>query len=95
MLDQVFGELKKDGDYGWYGEQKTLDFGGNTYTVDILVQGEEISSRQKEAFVCFMEKWPGLQISLIEALIQYYNGEERFSYGPEDEEEEKEWWPEI
>ena len=42
-----------------------------------------------------MEKWPELQEKLIEALIEYYNEEQRFSYGPDDEEEAAEWWPEI
>ncbi len=31
----------------------------------------------------------------MDELIYYYNEEERFSYGPEDEEEAEEWWPEI
>lgn len=36
-----------------------------------------------------------MQEKLIEELIKYYNEEERFSYGPDDEEELAEWWPEI
>lgn len=32
---------------------------------------------------------------LIEALIGYYNNEERFSYGPDSEEETSAWWPKI
>lgn len=31
-----------------------------------------------------MEKWPALQEHLFDSLIEYYNEEERFSYGPED-----------
>ncbi len=97
MTDMVFGELRKEGDYGWWGKQ-TLDFGGNTVTVEVLIlQGEEdeIAECQKKAFQCFLERWPDLQTELIDALIKYYNEEEYDSYGPEDEEEAAEWWPEI
>lgn len=96
MTDMIFGELKEV-DGCWEGE-RTIDFGGNACTAEILVQGldaGEITERQKTAFTCFMEKWPTLQGELIEALIKYYNEEERFAYGPEDEEEAAEWWPEI
>lgn len=97
MTDVVFGELRKEEDYGWWGRQ-TMEFGGNTFTVELLIrQGkdDEIKEIQKKAFQSFMEKWPQLQTGLIEALIKYYNEEEYYSYGPEDEEEAAEWWPEI
>jgi len=97
MTDIVFGEVKKEDDYGWKGKQ-TIDFGGNACTIDLLIRGgdeSEITKRQKKAFKSFMEKWPKVQTDLIKALIKYYNEEERFSYGPEDEEEAAEWWPEI
>lgn len=97
MIDMVFGELRKEEDYGWWGKQ-SLDFGGNAVVVEILIQQgdeEEITEKQKEAFQKFIEKWPKLQEELIEALIKYYNEEEAYSYGPEDEEEAAEWWPEI
>ena len=96
MTDQTFGELRHEIDYGWWGKQ-TLDFGGNVYSVDILIHGDEdeITQRQRAAFEDFIKKWPTLQENLIEALITYYNEDEYYSYGPEDEEEAKEWWPEI
>ena len=40
-------------------------------------------------------KVAGFERKLIEALIGYYNNEERFSYGPDDEKEMSLWWPEI
>lgn len=96
MTDQTFGELTQEGDYGWWGKH-TLDFGGNICSVDILIHGDEdeITQRQRVAFEDFIKKWPALQENLIEALIKYYNEEEYYSYGPEDAEEAKEWWPEI
>ena len=96
MTDTVFGELEKD-DRGWIGKL-TIDFGGNPYTVDLWIRSAEENESidiPKEAFQRFMEKWPQLQEKLIDALIKYYNEEERFSYGPDDEEESAEWWPEI
>lgn len=97
MTDQVFGELRYEGDYGWWGKQ-TLEFGGNLHTVDILIHddGEKvISPKQKKTYECFLKKWSVLQEDLIEALIRYYNEKERFSYGSDDEMEASEWWPEI
>ena len=98
MTDPIFGELEKKDDY-WLGRQN-IEFGGKTYTVKIEISsgyGEEerITIKQKNAFKCFIEKWPKLQAKLIVALIEYYNAEERFSWGPDDEEELAEWWPEI
>ena len=97
MADQIFGELRYEDDYGWWGKH-TLEFGGNLYTVDILIHddGEKvISQKQKETYECFLKKWSVLQEDLIEALVRYYNEEVRFSYGPDDKTEAAEWWPEI
>lgn len=97
MTDSIFGELKQEG-YYLTGEQ-TLTFGGVPCPIEVLINlsiGQtEIAQIQRETFQCFMDKWPALQSELIEALIRYYNEEERFAYGPEDEEELAEWWPEI
>lgn len=94
MTDEVFGKLFQEDDNCWEGE-KTLDFGGSNYSVEILIFGKEVKEIQRSAFKCFMDKWPDLQDKLIDALIKYYNEDERFSYGPDDEEEAAEWWPEI
>ena len=96
MTDQTFGELRREEDYGWWGKTN-IDFGGDICSVDILIHGheDEITQRQRTAYEDFIRKWPALQENLIEALIEYYNEEEYYSYGPEDEEEAKEWWPEI
>lgn len=99
MNDKVFDELREADAYSWKWQGKyTIDFGGKMCDVDLLVKGEkqeEITERQKEAFHCFMEKWPTLQESLIDALIKYYYEAQYYTYGPEDEEKAKEWWPEI
>ena len=50
---------------------------------------------RKKTYEYFLKKWTALQEDLIDALIKYYNEEERFSYGPDDEVEAAEWWPEI
>lgn len=98
MTDEVFGELRQYDGYRWLQGEWTLDFGGKPCTVELLIyEGEEgeITAEQKTAFQCFMEKWPKLQENLIEALLKYYNEQERFSYGPDDKEELAKWWPEI
>ena len=63
MIDQMFGELRYEDDYGWWGKQ-TLEFGGNRYTVDVLIQDDrekKISQEQKKTYECFMKKWTVLQ----------------------------------
>ncbi len=94
MADWALRDWLTEDGCGWWGKQ-TLDFGGKAVEVDIFVQGEEITEKQTEAFSCFMEKWTLLQTELIGALIRYYNEKERFSYGPEQEKEKEEFWPEI
>ena len=99
MTDKLFDELREADAYCWKWEGSlTIDFGGEIQDVELLVQGNEqneITARQKTALSCFLEKWPELQENLIDALLRYYNEEERFSYGPEDKEEAAKWWPEI
>lgn len=94
MADWALRDWLTEDDSGWRGKQ-TLDFGGKAIEVDVFVQGEEITEKQNEAFTCFMEKWTLFQTELIEALIRYYNEKERFSYGPDNEKEKEEFWPEI
>ncbi len=97
MTDPVFGELRQEGNYGWWGKQ-TLDFGGNACSVDILIhrgRSDEITPEQQKAFECFMEKWPAMQEDLFEKIIEFYYENEYYNYGPEDEEELAAWWPEI
>lgn len=96
--DDVFGQLTYDDEYwgDWYANI-SLDFGGKTYSVGLLVNDsdEKIVDSQREAYARFTEQWPKLQPLLLEELLRYYNEEERDSYGPDDEEENAEWWPEI
>ena len=94
MQDQINGEInQEDGDR--HGEYR-LDFDGTVCFVETLIHSEdEIAESQRDAFRCFIEKWPDLNEKLIEALIGYYNNEERFNYGPDSEEEMSAWWPEM
>lgn len=98
MTDQTFGELRQEDNYGWWGKQ-ALDFGGESYPVQILIRGgyktDEITQLQRTTFEEFIKKWPTLQDDLIEAIIKYYYEDQYRTYGPEDEEELKEWWPEL
>ena len=96
MTDQTFGDLRREDNYGWWGKQ-TLDFGGNACSVELLIHEdeEEITQGQRTAFEEFIKKWPTLQENLIESLIKYYYEDQYYTYGPEDEEELEEWWPEI
>ena len=95
MIDSIFGQIEKDEFY--FNGDFILEFAGTVYPVKLLIEfdDERITQKQYEAFQCFMKEWPVLQPKLIKALIDYYNQEERFSWGPDDEEELAIWWPEI
>lgn len=99
MTEQIFDGIEKTDACGWKWQGKcTISFGRTSDAADLLIQGAEqdgITARQKNALHRFLEKWPELRRQLIDALITYYNQEERFSYGPDDETEAAEWWPEI
>lgn len=98
MTDQVFGEMTYD--CGWCGSVKWT-FGGKACQISLVVDGQEedaIEEGQRESYLRFMEQWPELEAPMLDALLDYYNSEERFSYGPDPKEQPEEyalWWPEI
>lgn len=86
MQDAIFGELLLDEEYNWWSKEQTIDFGGTPTTVEILIDKDkkqtEVSEKQHKTFQRFMEKWPELQGKLIDDLIEYYNEDQRFAWGP-------------
>lgn len=97
MYHEILGELTFD--YG-YVAKKDLTFLGKTQEVEIHIkvnEGEMISPIQLRAFEALMTGWNEMQHKIAKAILQYYNEEEKGSYGPdeEDEEEYTEWWPDI
>ena len=56
---------------------------------------EEITQFRRDAFEALMQGWDKIQHRISAAILQYYNDEEKDSYGPEDEKEFKLWWPDI
>ncbi len=101
MTDLIFGELREDKIYEGYSNllgSKTIQWGGKPCLVELLLaytHGTQITPQRYDAFECFIKAWPQIQPKLIQALIDYYNEEERFAWGPDDEEEFAAWWPEI
>lgn len=99
MNDKLFDKLIEIDAYGWKWQGSiTINFSGETHDVELKVQGNEqteITERQKDAFNRFIDKFPKIQDKIIDALIKYYNKEERFSYGLDSEEGMEKWWPDI
>lgn len=98
MKDSMFGELHFDG-CCWSGHLK-LDWFGETRELTLMIDSchesqTEVSDRQRETCRVFLDRWPELQEAVGTEIIRYYNGEERFAYGPDDPEEFVAWWPEI
>ncbi len=95
MYDEVFGEVTFD--YGYVAKKK-ITFFGNTKEVEVRIgakENEEIAQIQRDAYEALMQNWEDIQHKIAAAILQYYNEEEKGSYGPDDEEEIAEWWPDI
>lgn len=95
MFDEIFGEVTFD--YG-YVAKKEITFFGNTQEVEVRIgaeEDEEITQVQRNAYEALMQNWEEMQHKIAAAILQYYNEEEKESYGPDDEEESAEWWPDI
>ena len=77
-----------------------MKFGGIRYTLLLLAQVDEngnteISETQRQTLRHFDDRWDSIEPLLVDALIQYYNKEEKNRYGPDDEKESAFWWPDI
>ena len=96
VIDPVFGEL---GDMvGNFFTRKNVVFCGSEQTIEIYINYEDepvVSQLQRDAFEKLMQGWDEIQHKVAAAILHYYNHEEKFSYGPEDEAEKKQWWPDI
>ncbi len=98
MFDETFGEVEYEEDYG-YVAHKDLVFGGRKQSVEIMIMcdddEDEITQFHRDAFEALMLEWDEMQHKISEAILDYYNNGEKGSYGPDDEEEFKSWWPDI
>ena len=100
MIDETFGELEYSEDYA-YIAHKNFNFGGNETSVEVMImcgdedEEEGISQFQRDAFEALINDWDEIQHKIATAILKYYNYEEKGSYGPDEEDEFKLWWPEI
>lgn len=95
MFDEVFGEVEFD--YG-YVAKKNIAFGGDNQTIEVRIdcdEGEEITQAQRDAYETLIQNWDEMQHKIALAILEYYNEEEKGAYGPDDENEFEEWWPDI
>ena len=95
MYDELFGELILDYEYV---AKKEITFWRNTQDVEIRIAVEEdweITKVQRDAYEALMQNWEEMQHKIAHAILQYYNEQEKGAYGPDDEDEFAEWWPDI
>lgn len=95
MYDELFGELILDYEYV---AKKEITFWRNTQDVEIRIAVEEdceITKVQRDAYEALMQNWEEMQHKIAYAILQYYNEQEKGAYGPDDEDEFAEWWPDI
>ena len=97
MFDETFGEVDYEEDYG-YTAHKELQWGDEEQSVEVMIMydddAEEITQFQRDAFEALMHDWDEMQYKILDAILEYYNSE-KGSYGPDDKEEFKLWWPDI
>ncbi|MBO5004021.1 MAG: hypothetical protein J6D03_01960 [Clostridia bacterium] len=96
MENADFEKLNYNEGFGYEGEI-SINFFEENMNVDLTVnvEDEEIADIQYKTYEKFKEKWSELQNDVAEKIINYYNEEEKGSYGPDDKEEFDKWWPEI
>lgn len=97
MLDKTFGEIEYDEDYVYTGK-KILILGEEEQSVKVIIMcdaEEEISQFQRDAFEALIEEWDEIQHKIADAILEYYNNQEKGAYGPDDETEYESWWPDI
>ena len=89
MNDKIFGELEFD--CGFNGTVAIDLF--DEETVDIIIQvddeDEGIAEIQYEAYEAFKTNVTDIQKEIAEKIIEFYNNEEKGSYGSEED------WPDI
>ncbi len=98
MTDKIFGEVEYEEDYG-YTASRNVVFLGIEQTADIFIEydddAESITDFQRSAYKALMDNWDAIQHKIANAILSYYNHDEKYSYGPDDEEESALWWPDI
>lgn len=95
MFDEVFGDVTYD--YG-YVTKKEINFFGDNQQIEVHIDAEEekeITQLQRDAYEALMQNWEEIQHKIADAILQYYNGEEKGAYGPDDSDEFAKWWPDI
>ncbi len=95
MFDEVFGDVMYD--YG-YVTKKEINFFGDNQQIEVHIDAEEekeITQLQRDAYEALMQNWEEMQHKIADAILQYYNGEEKGAYGLDDSDEFAKWWPDI
>ena len=92
---RIFEEMY-DGDY-YTGECKIkFEFFGKLITINLQVMSEaEPTEYQRETLDKFMRIFPSIQEKIIKRIVEYYNKEQKNTYGPDDRDEMKKMWPDI
>jgi len=97
MFDEVFGKVTFECGYG-YLARKEISFFGDTREIEICInaeEDEEITQGQRDAYTALTSDLEEIQSKIARAILEYYNGEEKGAYGPDDPDEFAEWWPDI
>ena len=97
MFDEVFGEVEND--FGYVAKKKLIFF-GEEQEIDVHIdidvdEGGVIAQIQRDAYSSLMQNWDEMQHKIANAILRYYNEEEKGAYGPDNPDEFVKWWPDI
>lgn len=98
IKDDAFGELNYYDDY--YMSDVELEIFDKTVKSQLMIYKEEnqtkIDDIQCKTYNLFIKEKKMIEEQVLEKILYYYNHEEKYSYGPDRDDEEFEiWWPEI
>lgn len=99
IKDKEFGEIEYYSDSSYFESTIDIEILGKTIKTKLLIgrtdDEMEVSASQREVYNIFYKNKKKIEDEILQKILSYYNDIERFSYGPDDEEENKLWWPEI
>ena len=89
----LFTIMKTTKGSGWVLSNK-----GNELLIDVhkCKIKTESTEKEKAAVMTLIDRWDKqIENQILSAFVQYYIDEMKYQWGPDDEEEQKEYWPDI
>lgn len=95
-MNEIFRNLEYTDDYGFEGQVSFKIFGlRSSVRLHICTDDDTIAASQDASFTELVNNLDVIEERIANAVLEYYNSSEKDSYGPDDENQMKLWWPDI